>query len=68
MSQLRMAAVIVATLLAFPAGAQGGMTPVYPSQLTARSAIVPEPTRWWLRPVSSAARVGEQIDVVLNVL
>jgi hypothetical protein len=30
--------------------------------------MVPEPTRWWLRPVRSAARVGEQIEVVWNVL
>ena len=27
------------------------------------SAIEPKPTRWWLRPVSSAARVGEHTAV-----
>ena len=45
-----------------------GMMPVYPSNATARSAMVPAPTRVWLRPVSSAARVGEQIEVVWKAL
>ena len=26
--------------------------------------MTPKPTEWWLRPVSSAARVGEHSDVV----
>ena len=30
--------------------------------------MVPLPTRWWFRPVSNAARVGEQIDVVWKQL
>jgi hypothetical protein len=30
--------------------------------------MVPEPTRVWLRPVKSAARVGEQIAVVWKAL
>jgi hypothetical protein len=27
------------------------------------SAITPKPTEWWLRPVISAARVGEHSEV-----
>jgi hypothetical protein len=27
------------------------------------SPTTPKPTEWWLRPVISAARVGEQSDV-----
>ena len=30
------------------------------------SAITPKPTEWWLRPVISAARVGEQSAVEWN--
>ncbi len=44
------------------------MMPVKPSKATARSAMVPEPTRVWLRPVKREARVGEQIAVVWNAL
>ena len=29
---------------------------------------MPIPTRWWLRPVSSAARVGEQMAVVWKLV
>jgi len=28
------------------------------------SATAPMPTEWWLRPVSSAARLGEHMAVV----
>ena len=38
------------------------------SKSEANSEICPNPTAWWLRPVSSAARVGEQIAVVWNRL
>ena len=36
--------------------------------LAARSGSMPMPTRWWLRPVESAARVGEHIAVVWKAL
>src|SRR6185295_11492597 len=35
-----------------------------PGAEVASSAMPPMPTEWWLRPVSSAARVGEQSAVV----
>jgi hypothetical protein len=41
-----------------------GILPAYPSQSLASSAIWPLPISWWLRPVSSDARVGEHIAVV----
>ncbi len=40
-----------------------GRTAVYPGNGPGYSAIEPKPTRWWLRPVSSAARVGEHTAV-----
>src|SRR4051812_10490547 len=41
-----------------------GIWPEYPGYASASSVITPMPTEWWLRPVSSAARVGEQSAVV----
>jgi hypothetical protein len=35
-----------------------------PGAEVAISVIAPMPTEWWLRPVSSAARVGEHTAVV----
>src|SRR5215470_17852536 len=35
----------------------------YPGKPVACSEITPKPTEWWLRPVMSAARVGEQSAV-----
>jgi hypothetical protein len=43
-----------------------GRTDVYPGDDVAVSVIPPIPTVWWLRPDSSAARVGEQSAVVWN--
>ncbi len=40
-----------------------GFAAVYPGNGPGNSAIEPKPTRCWLRPVSSAARVGEQTAV-----
>ena len=40
-----------------------GIAPLKPSQSLASSQIWPLPTRVWLRPVSSEARVGEHIAV-----
>ena len=37
---------------------------LYPGAEVAISVMPPMPTEWWLRPVSSAARVGEQSAVV----
>src|SRR5262245_2255364 len=37
-----------------------GQVALYPGQPPAISAIDPNPTAWWLRPDSKAARVGEQ--------
>ena len=44
------------------------MIPVYPGADVAISEIPAKPTVWWLRPVSSAARVGEHKAVVWNRL
>lgn len=43
-----------------------GRTPVYPRAEVATSAITPMLALWWLRPVSSACRVGEHSAVVWN--
>ncbi len=40
-----------------------GLLAVYPGNGPGYSAMEPKPTRCWLRPVSSAARVGEQTAV-----
>lgn len=40
-----------------------GRTAVYPGKGPGYSAIEPNPTRWWLRPVRSPARVGEHTEV-----
>src|SRR5271157_6053377 len=37
-----------------------GLADEYPGNGPGNSATEPKPTRWWLRLVSSAARVGEQ--------
>jgi hypothetical protein len=37
-----------------------------PGADVANSVIAPMPTVWWLRPLSSAARVGEHSAVVWN--
>src|SRR5262245_4889826 len=39
-----------------------------PGAEVASSAMLPMPTEWWLRPVSSAERVGEHNAVVWNRL
>ena len=44
--------------------ADRGMTELYPSNAVANSVMTPLFTAWWLRPVRSAARVGEQRAVV----
>src|SRR6516225_9353848 len=41
----------------------GPMTESYPGYPVDISVITPKPTEWWLRPVISAARVGEQSAV-----
>src|ERR1700737_1486339 len=41
-----------------------GSTELYPGAPVAISVMPPMPAEWWLRPVSSAARVGEQRAVV----
>ena len=41
-----------------------GMRPEKASQSLANSVITPVQTRWWLRPVSREARVGEHRAVV----
>jgi hypothetical protein len=41
-----------------------GRTELYPGADVAISVIPPMPTEWWLRPLSSAARVGEHSAVV----
>jgi hypothetical protein len=41
-----------------------GRTEQEPGEPLAISVIPPIPTEWWLRPVSSAWRVGEQSAVV----
>ena len=41
-----------------------GMRESYPGKPVARSMILPIPTLWWFRPVSTHARVGEQSAVV----
>ncbi len=45
-----------------------GITPVYPGKPVPASPMTPLATEWWFRPVSSAARVGEQSAVVWNRL
>src|SRR5215471_14491407 len=45
-----------------------GMIDVYPGYPVANSVMLPMPTLWWLRPVRSAARVGEHSAVVWNSL
>src|SRR5262249_3371553 len=44
------------------------MIDVYPGYPVANSVMLPMPTLWWLRPVRSAARVGEHSAVVWNSL
>ena len=41
---------------------------MYPGKPEDSSPIEPKPTAWWLRPVSSAARVGEHSAVTWNRL
>jgi hypothetical protein len=43
-----------------------GQMELLPGAEVASSATLPIPTEWWLRPVSSAARVGEHSAVVWN--
>ena len=45
-----------------------GRAAVYPGNGPGYSAMEPNPTRWWLRPVSIAARVGEHTAVTWNRL
>src|SRR5262245_26159586 len=45
-----------------------GMIEVYPGYPVANSVMLPIPVEWWLRPVRSAARVGEHRAVVLKLL
>ena len=40
-----------------------GMMLLYPGNPVDCSEITPNPTEWWLRPVMSAARVGEHSAV-----
>ena len=41
-----------------------GQIELLPGAEVASSAMLPMPTEWWLRPVSSAERVGEHSAVV----
>ena len=41
-----------------------GQIELFPGADVASSAMLPIPTEWWLRPVSSAERVGEHSAVV----
>jgi hypothetical protein len=41
-----------------------GRTELYPGADVAISVMPPMATEWWLRPLSSAARVGEHSAVV----
>jgi len=43
-----------------------GRIELYPGAEVAISVMPPMPTEWWLRPVSSAWRVGEHRAVVWN--
>ncbi len=45
-----------------------GRIELYPGAEVAISVMPPMPTAWWLRPVRSAALVGEQSAVVWNRL
>jgi hypothetical protein len=45
-----------------------GTHAVYPGKPPDSSPIDPNPTAWWLRPVSNAARVGEHNAVTWNRL
>ena len=45
-----------------------GRIELYPGAEVASSVSDPMPTAWWLRPVSSAWRVGEHSAVVWNRL
>ena len=45
-----------------------GRCPVLPGNAVAVSVIPPMLFMWWLRPLSSAVRVGEQTAVVWNWL
>ncbi len=40
------------------------MRPAYAGKFVGMSGSIPMPTRWWLRPVSRQARVGEHTAVV----
>jgi hypothetical protein len=58
--------------LSFRVSASGaqvlGRTELYPGAEVAISVMPPIPTAWWLRPDSSAARVGEHNAVVWNLV
>jgi hypothetical protein len=45
-----------------------GRIELYPGAEVAISVMPPMPTEWWLRPVRSAWRLGEQSAVVWNLL
>jgi hypothetical protein len=45
-----------------------GHVALYPGQPPQNSAMDPNPTAWWLRPESSAARLGEHSAVTWNWL
>ena len=60
------AAVVALALLIAETPASAGRIDVYPGADVATSGTAPMPTAWWLRPVSSAERVGAQSEVVWN--
>jgi len=45
-----------------------GRSELFPGADVAVSVMLPIPTEWWLRPVSSACRVGAHNAVVWNRL
>ena len=45
-----------------------GRSELFPGADVAVSVMLPIPTEWWLRPVSSACRVGAHSAVVWNRL
>ena len=47
---------------------RGEIVESYPGNPSARSMMRPIPTLWWLRPVSTHARVGEHSPVVWKLV
>ena len=64
LAELRGAVAVAACSILASGAAVLGQIELLPGAEVASSVMLPMPTEWWLRPVSSADRVGEHSAVV----